>query len=174
VERVRTLLPDAVYTIWPLIAESIEEAIADPPTEPMVPDSVMAAYAGTPLPKKLSIKPDSLVSLVDAPEGFVQVLGDLPVGVALHTGVHRASGLTLWFTRSRGDLESHIHEMSPLADNGGLWIIWPKKSSGVASDLSQPVVREVAMAAGLVDFKVCSVDKTWSGLRFTTKKTPAP
>ncbi len=64
--------------------------------------------------------------------------------------------------------------MTLLGENGGLWILWPKKSSGVTSDLSQTVVREVAMAAGLVDFKVCSVDETWSGLRFTRKKTLAP
>ena len=63
--------------------------------------------------------------------------------------------------------------MTERAEKAGLWIIWPKKSSGVESDLSQTVVREVAMATGLVDFKVCSVDKTWSGLRFTRKKTPA-
>jgi hypothetical protein len=174
VRRIKELLPDAIYTTWTRIAASLEEAIANPPAEPVVPRSVMDAYAGTPLPKKLGIKPGSSVSLVGPPGGFVEVLGDLPDGVELHTGLQSIPDLTLWFTRSHGDLETRIQSMASLAEQGGLWIIWPKKSSGVQSDLSQSVVREVAMAAGLVDFKVCSVDETWSGLRFTAKRTPAP
>jgi CheY-like chemotaxis protein len=174
VKSIRALLPDAVYTTWSRIPSHLADAIANPPVDPVVPRSVMDAYAGTPLPKKLGIKPGSLVSLINTPEGFVDTLGDLPEGVELHTGFHSIPGLTLWFTRSRGDLERHIDGMAPPAEKGGLWILWPKKSSGVTSDLSQSVVRELAIAAGLVDFKVCSVDETWSGLRSTQKKTPAP
>ncbi len=174
VERLQTLLPDAVYTTWEEIAGSLEDAIAHPPEEPVVPQSVMDAYSGTPLPRKLGIKPGSLVYLVNAPEVFVDLLGDLPDGAELHTGVHDNAGLTLWFARFHDELESGMDSMVPLGEKGGLWILWPKKSSGVTSDLSQTVVREVAMAAGLVDFKVCSVDETWSGLRFARKKKTAP
>jgi hypothetical protein len=70
-------------------------------------------------------------------------------------------------------LARSVETMVPSAAGGGLWIIWPKKSSGVESDLSQPAVREVAMAAGLVDFKVCAVDQTWSGLRFSRREPEA-
>jgi len=174
VERIQALLPDAVYTTWENIADVLEEAIAHPPAEPVVPESVMDAYAGTPLPRKLGIKPGSVVCLLGAPRGFESNLGDLPPGATLHRRNQEDTDLTLWFTTSRAQLEMGVSAMLERAEKGGLWIIWPKKSSGVESDLSQTVVRQVAMATGLVDFKVCSVDKTWSGLRFTRKKTPAP
>ena len=172
VGRIKALLPDAVYTTWEDIEPALETAIAKPPSEPVVPESVMDAYAGTPLPKKLGIKAGSVVSLVDSPDGFRSTLGDLPAGVEFVNGEASNADLILWFTRSRSDLEKGISTMVPLADQAGLWIIWPKKSSGVESDLSQIVVREVAIAAGLVDFKVASIDETWSGLRFTRKKAP--
>ena len=173
VDRIRTLLPDAVYTTWDHIDDSLRGAIANPPAEPVVPRSVMDAYAGTPLPKKLGIKSGSVVLLVNAPEGLEATLGELPKGAALREGGETPSDVTLWFTTSRAQLVQGISEMVERADRGGLWIIWPKKSSGVDSDLSQAAVREVAMAAGLVDFKVCSVDETWSGLRFAQKDARA-
>ena len=173
VDRVKALLPDAHYTTWQDIGGELEDAIAHPPAEPEVPRSVMDAYAGTPLPKKLGIKSGSVVLLVNAPEGLEATLGELPKGAALREGGETPSDVTLWFTTSRAQLVQGISEMVERADRGGLWIIWPKKSSGVDSDLSQAAVREVAMAAGLVDFKVCSVDETWSGLRFAQKDARA-
>ena len=174
VERIKTLLPDAVYASWDRIGDSLKEAIARPLTDPVVPASVMDAYAGTPLPKKLGIKETSEVFLASAPNGFEATLGDLPQDVVLHRDSQRGSDVALWFTTSKAALDGDIAEMAERAEKGGLWIIWPKKSSGVESDLSQTVVRQVAMAAGLVDFKVCAVDETWSGLRFSWKKTPPP
>jgi CheY-like chemotaxis protein len=173
VERIRALLPDAVYTGWDNITHSLREAIAHPPPGPVVPGSVMDAYAGTPLPRKLGIKAGAVVCLAGAPEGFESTLGVLPPGAALHRHIQEDPDVTLWFTASRGELEEGIVAMAERAEKGGLWIIWPKKSSGVESDLSQTVVRQVALAAGLVDFKVCSVDKTWSGLRFTRRDVRA-
>ncbi len=171
VDRFRTLLPDAVYTTWSNIGDSLKGAIANPPAKPVVPGSVMDAYAGAPLPKKLGIKSGSVVLLVNAPEGFEATLGELPNGAALREGGEAPADVTLWFTTSRAQLEHGITEMTKRAQRGSLWIFWPKKSSGVRSDISQTVVRQVAMAAGLVDFKVCSVDEIWSGLRFTQKRT---
>jgi CheY-like chemotaxis protein len=168
-EKTRALLPDAVYTTWEDIDTALQEAIAHPPSKPVVPRSVMEAYSGAPLPKKLGIRPNSIVSLVGAPDGFQATLGELPEGVELRTQVHTGSSLTLWFARSRDELESGIERMSSLGDSGGLWILWPKKSSHVESDLSEGVVRQVALASGLVDFKVCSVDETWSALRFARR-----
>ena len=170
VARIQELLPDAIYTSWAEIGDSLQQAIANPPAEPVVPDSTMAGYAGAPLPKKLGIKASSVVTLVDAPEGFEETLGLLPAGVTVRRDLPEQPDVILWFNRSSQDLEARLDEMCPLARSGGLWIIWPKKASGIASDLSQTVVRETGLAAGLVDFKVAAIDATWSGLRFTQRK----
>lgn len=172
VARVRELLPDAIYTTWAEMGPDLARAIAEPPRDPVVPRSTMAAYAGVPLPKKLGVKQGSLVMLAGAAEGFEETLGELPKGATVQRGdddEHREPDVTLWFVRSREELERDIEAMGAFAAKGGLWIAWPKKSSGVTSDLSQTVVRRVAMASGLVDFKVCAIDKTWSGLRFTRR-----
>jgi CheY-like chemotaxis protein len=170
VARIKELLPDAAYTGWHEIESALEFAIANPPEEPVVPESTFAAYAGTPLPKKLGVKPDSVVSLIDAPEGFEETLGELPTGVQVRRKDPDPNGVTLWFVRSRQELEDRIGQMGAFAAGGGLWIAWPKKASGVVSDVSQPVVREVGLASGLVDFKISSIDETWSGLRFSQRK----
>ena len=75
-----------------------------------------------------------------------------------------------WFTKSRKDLDSRIERLGTLAGKDGLWVVWPKKASGVKTDLTQAEVRRVGLASGLVDYKVCSVDATWTGLRFTRRK----
>lgn len=170
VERVREVLPDAVFTTWDGIGPALEAAMASPPADPVVPKSAFDVYAGTPLPKKLGIKSGSTVALVGAPKGFEATLGDLPEGVTVSRELADQPEVTLWFTRSQSALEAGIDEMAEQAGEGRLWIVWPKKVSGVASDLSQQVVRQVGLDAGLVDFKVCSVDATWSGLCFTRRK----
>ncbi len=76
----------------------------------------------------------------------------------------------MWFVQSKEELENRVTEVAPLADKAGLWIAWPKKSSGIRSDLTQVVVRRVAESAGLVDYKISAIDKTWSGLRFTRRR----
>jgi hypothetical protein len=138
------------------------------------PKLSVAGYSGTPLPKKLGIKPGAVVALVDAPTGFEQTLGELPAGVRLRRDARGRAHLTLCFVRTRAELGRRIPALSRAAAQGGLWICWPKKASGVATDLSDSVVRKVGLAAGLVDFKVCAVDATWSGLRFASRKTKSP
>ena len=170
VARVREILPDAVYTSWSQIGDALQHAIANPPGEPVVPDSTMAGYAGTPLPKKLGIKANAVVALVGAPDQFEETLGELPEGVVLRRQACSEPGVTLWFTRSRDDLVHGLKGMITCAETGPLWIAWPKKASGVASDLSQTVVRELGLAAGLVDYNVCAIDATWSGLCFARRK----
>lgn len=164
VERIRNTLPDAVYTSWSHIRSSLRQAIAHPPEDPIKPHSVMDGYSGTPLPKKLGIKPGAVVALVGAPEGFPETLGALPDGVQFRDKPGSPASLTLWFLRSRRDLDRSIGKM--LGCEGPVWMIWPKKASGVETDLTQQDVREVGLAAGLVDYKVCAVDATWSGLLF--------
>jgi CheY-like chemotaxis protein len=171
VARIQALLPDAAYTTWADIGSSLTHAIAHPPDNPSVPASVMEAYRGTPLVKKLGIKPTATVVLVGAPDGFEQLLAGLSDDVQVRRSPQGKRDLTLWFVRSKRELEDRVAEMGSYAEGGGLWIIWPKKASGMDSDVSQTAVRAVGLAAGLVDFKVCSVDAIWSGLRFSARRT---
>ena len=171
VARIRQLLPDAVYTGWADIQASLESAIVDPPAQPTVPRSDFEAYSGTPLPKKLGIKPNAVVVLIDAPEDFEETLGELPKGATLHRRSNGRGDLDIWFVASRKDLERRVVRMAAaIPDNGGLWIAWPKKTSAVDSDLTQAQVREVGLAAGLVDYKICAIDSRWSGLLFSRRK----
>jgi CheY-like chemotaxis protein len=171
VARVRKSLPDAEFTAWSRIRSSLRRAIARPPADPVVPQSSFEGYSGTPLPEKLGIKANSAVALVGAPRGFEATLGELPPGAVLRRQARGHCDLIVWFTRSRRDLERRLPKMGALARKGGLWIAWPKKSSGVASDLSQALVRKLGLAAGLVDYKVAAIDATWSGLRFARRKS---
>lgn len=170
VARVRGVLPDASYTTWEEVAARLREVIADPPTDPVVPQSAMAGYSGTPLPKKLGIKAGSRVLLVDAPKGFQETLGRLPEGVIFRKRFGDGVDLILWFVRSLGELEKGMGKWPSRVGKGGIWIIWPKRSSGVTSDLSQAAVRRVGLASGLVDYKIAAVDETWSGLKFAVRK----
>ena len=152
-------------------AKTLRYAIVHPPAEPVVPGSRLAGYAGRALPKKFDIKAGSVVALVDAPPGFERTLRELPDGVELRNHARGPCDVVIWFTKSRKDLESRIEQMVPLADDYGLWIAWPKKISGTLTDVSQVTVRKVALAAGIVDYKICAVGATWSGLGLTTRKT---
>ncbi len=170
VEEIKGLMPDVVYTDWELVKTDLAQAIANPPLEPGVPGSVFAAYTGRPLAAKLGIKEGSLVVLLNAPEDFAQTLGDLPPGVQLRRDNRGRRDLTVWFTRSRQELHRGISKMVTAAGKGGLWIAWPKKASGEVTDLSHGVVQRAGLDAGLMDYKICAIDATWSGLRFTRRK----
>jgi hypothetical protein len=123
---------------------------------------------GPPLWRKLGVREGSVVSLLEAPEGFD--LGELPAGATIRRGSRSKTDLTVWFVRSCSALERRIAFMAPRGANSGLWIAWPKRTSPLASDLSDVVVRRAAIAHGLVDFKVCAIDSDWSGLRFNKRK----
>lgn len=131
----------------------------------------MAGYSGTPLPKKLGIKSDCTVALVNAPAGFERTLAPLPEGVAVRRDLRAKSlDVIVLFAKTRSQLDAKLDAaVSRLATTGGLWIGWPKKSSGVATDLSDGDVRRIGLATGLVDNKVCAIDETWSGLRFVVR-----
>ncbi|HTM18904.1 MAG TPA: hypothetical protein VL172_00285 [Kofleriaceae bacterium] len=134
----------------------------------------MAGYSGTPLPQKLGIKPGHRVVLLGAPRGFAAALGPLPPGVAPRTRLAPAD-VILFFTRERAALEDRLAALHQALDPaGGLWICWPKKASGVATDMTEDVVRAVALPRGLVDNKVCAVDDTWSGLRLVVRLADRP
>jgi len=128
-----------------------------------------AGYSGTPLAKKLGIGPDSTVVLVGAPEGFERELKGLPADARVVRRMCRAPELIVWFVRSRAEVETRVALVA--RDMGaGLWIAWPKKASGVVTDLTDNVVRNAGLAHGLVDYKVCAINATWSGLKFARRK----
>jgi hypothetical protein len=132
----------------------------------------MAGYSGTPLPKKLGIKEGHRVALVHSPAGFEKTLGDLPGAVALQSGLTGTAPLDviLAFVTRRADLEQQLSSIRRrMAPAAGLWVAWPKKASGVPTDMTEDVVREIALPTGLVDNKVCAIDETWSGLRLVIR-----
>jgi CheY-like chemotaxis protein len=169
VDRVRALLPDAVFTTWSDIGPALRGGIAKPPTDPVVPASRMAGYAGVPLSRKLGITEGSVVSLVDPPEDFAAQLHDLPQGAVLRDGLRGRADLIVWFARSQSAMRRRMDQIAVRAAESPVWIAWPKKSSGVESDLTQQAVRRTAEAAGLVDYKIIAIDSTWSGLLFTRR-----
>lgn len=138
---------------------------------PVVPDT-MAGYSGTPLPRKLGIRPGSRVALLGAPDGFSgRTLGPLPVGVTLRSDTRVAFQVAVLFVRSRADLVRRFPAAArAMGQPGALWIAWPKKASGVATDLDGNVVRDFGLAAGLVDYKIAAIDETWSGLCFARRR----
>ena len=171
VSRTRESLPDAVYAAWEDAGSAIEDAIASPPENPIVSASTLAGYSGTPMPKKLGIKQGSTVALVTAPPDFEQTLGALPEAAEVQRGMAGQPDVIILFTRERARLEAGVREMKERMPKGGrLWLAWPKKASGVVTDVSEPVVREVGLAAGLVDYKICAFDSMWSGLLFARRK----
>lgn len=170
VERVKEKIPDAVYAAWGQIKSALQKAIAHPPPEPIVPKSLLDGYAGQPLVKKLGIKTNAVVALVDSPADFKKILGALPDGVRLRGRARGQCEVMLWFVRSRSDLKRCVERVATRDDFGSLWIVWPKQTSSLRTDLTQPVVREAGLAKGLVDYKICAIDATWSGLLFTRRK----
>jgi len=170
VARARKLLPDATYATWGRVKSALRRAIAHPPTAPVVPRSALEGYSGRPLTKKLGIKPGSVVCLVGAPRGFENTLGELPAGAKLRRRAQGRADVTLWFVKRLEDLQRGIRRMGESYGQGSLWIAWPKQASGMSSDLTQQHVREIGLATGLVDYKICAIDATWSGLLFTRRK----
>jgi hypothetical protein len=135
----------------------------------------MAGYSGTPLAKKLGIKEDHRVAFPSEPEGFRETLGELPGGVTVKS---RASGpldVIVFFTKSRAELERRLPALRRALDPaGGLWIAWPKRASGVATNMTEDVARDLGYANSLVDNKVCAIDETWSGLRLVIRVKDRP
>ena len=170
VEAIKERLPDAVYTTWRGIVAALKRAIARPPKQPVVPPSHMAGYSGTPLPKKLGIKPGVVTSLINAPKDFEQTLGPLPDGAKLKRSARGKCNLIVWFVDLLAELEERIGTMAQNTPAGGLWICWPKRTSGVKTDVGERLIREIGLASGLVDYKICAVDETWSGLKFAKRK----
>jgi len=135
----------------------------------------MAGYSGTPLVKKLGIKPDLNIAFVNAPTNFVNQL-DLPSGVKVnYISKSKDLDFILLFVKTRTVLTGAFALCAhKLKSNGMLWVSWPKRASGVSTDLNENVVRHIGLAAGLVDVKVCAIDEIWSGLKFVYRLKDRP
>lgn len=131
----------------------------------------MAGYSKTPLAQKLGLKPEIKVVALNAPAGYRKLLAPLPAGVSFVDKATAGAGFVHLFVRERRVLEKELKRLRKLLDDAGvLWISWPKKSSGVATDITEDVIREVCLPLGLVDVKVCAVDDTWSGLKLMIRR----
>ena len=127
----------------------------------------MAGYSGTPLPRKLGIKEDSVVALVGAPPAFV--IDGLPHGARVRRSARGEADVALAFARTRAELARRWDAATRCS--ASVWIAWPKKASGVPTELDENAVRDHGLARGWVDFKVAAIDDTWSGLRFSRRKS---
>jgi len=171
IERIRRELPDAFFTDWKRVVPTLNKALKNAPAEPIQPPGPMERYAGSSLVKKLGFKPKMKAALLGSPEGFEDALGELPEGVELQSKITRRTEMTIWFVHSRQELEGDIEYMvMRLPEGSSIWIVHPKQTGRYKVDFNQNDVRMAALAAGLVDYKVCAVDNDWSGLKFARKK----
>ena len=130
-----------------------------------------AGYSGTPLVKKLGFKPGDTACYVNPPANFDELLGELPDGVKVLADLQGPLDVIVCFTKQRRVLEQRLKALRrELANDGMLWIAWPKKASKVETDMTEDVVRDVLLPTGLVDTKVCAIDDTWSGLKLVIRK----
>jgi hypothetical protein len=126
-----------------------------------------AGYSGTPLIRKLGIRAGDTIALVHAPADYDELIGPLPDGARVRARLSADTRFIHLFARDRTTLERELPRAKrALAMDGMLWISWPKKTAGIATDITETIVREGGLAAGLVDVKICAVDETWSGLKF--------
>ena len=135
----------------------------------------MAGYSKTPLVKKLGIKEGFRVAILNAPKNFTKELGSLPKNVKITKRITKPLDLIMLFSDSEKILREAFPKLaSLLIENGMLWVAWPKKSSGVSTDLAFESVQAIGSATGLVDVKICAVDEIWSGLKFVYRLKDRP
>jgi hypothetical protein len=131
----------------------------------------MAGYSGTPLPQKLGMKPGLSVVTINAPTNYCQLLGTIPENVTFSDRLKADSSFVHVFIKKRSELEKTLSVLrKKIAHTGTVWVSWPKKSSGVPADVTEDVIRAVALPLGFVDVKVCAIDETWSGLKLRVRK----
>ncbi|MFN0207444.1 MAG: hypothetical protein ACKVS6_14155 [Planctomycetota bacterium] len=173
VKATKAKFPNAIYTKWDALPVVIREAAAAPRSE-VINKKVKppaSGYSGTPLPQKLTIREGSKVVILNAPASFAGILKPLPENVSINNSIRADADVTIFFALNAAELKSKITALAKiLASGASLWIAWPKKASGIATDLSEDAIRGVALPLGIVDTKVCAMDAVWSGLRFQRRK----
>jgi len=173
---IKTQLPDATYTDYNQIQTTLKQTLVYPPKVTVVPTSIFEQYKDTPLAKKLGIKLNTTIALINPPPDFTETLGKLPKGTTITKTANEKPNIVIWFTKTWKDLETGITKIAtPLAPTAKLWIAWPKKQEAeISTDLTQAIVRKTGLTHGLVDYKICAINKTWSALLFTKRKTKPP
>lgn len=170
-ESIRKELPDAIFSAWKNAARVVKKAAEHPPLNPAKPVSHMQRYTGSGLVAKLGLKPNLRVALVAAPEGFEELVGDWPEGIEIQPKLHASTGLAIWFVRSARELAAVADHLGVHLRGGvSAWICYPKQSGRFKVDFTGNHVRAACLDVGLVDYKICSVDADWSGMKFTRKK----
>src|SRR5262245_31297223 len=131
----------------------------------------MAGYSGTPLAKKLGIKEQASVVAVDAPKGYRRLLEPLPAAVRFSSKIDKTTDIVHVFSTEKSQLSRElVSYRKKLGPNAAIWVSWPKKSAKVPTDITEDVVRDLALPLGFVDIKVCAVDDVWSGLKLVVRK----
>jgi CheY-like chemotaxis protein len=166
VRRIRELLPDATFATWRGIRGAVKRALTRRSAEPIAMPSVFEAYAGRPLAAKLGVKPGTVLALIGAPGDFEATLGSLPAGARVQRRPTAEATLVVWFVGTRRALEGELPRVVARHGHVPIWIAWRKQAARAGGDLTQPYVRATGLAHGLVDYKVCAIDATWSGLLF--------
>lgn len=169
VAKLRAEMPDAVFTTRGRLASALKRV--KPVVNPVVPMRMMDSYASRTAAEKLGVRKDVRVALIDPPAGYARALGKLPPGVSLEEDPDEVLPVTLWFTHDPDDYLARLPRMRAVAAKSKLWILWRKQTARQRTQgIAQPFIRESALAVGLVDYKICSVNEEWSGLLFTLKK----
>jgi hypothetical protein len=131
----------------------------------------MSGYSGTPLAKKLGIKAGSQLLLIDAPDDYIALLEPLPEGIQFDTQLSEATDIVQIFSVHRAELQHLLaNYRTKLKSTGIIWVSWPKKSAKVPTDITEDIIRDVALPLGFVDVKVCAVNEVWSGLKLVIRK----
>ncbi len=169
VDRVRALLPDAMYCEWESIGDAIRHAVGNAPGKPVVPPEMPISKPGRLLVDKLGVKPDMKVVLIDAPRHAESLIEPLPDGATIVHGRQKGD-LFVWFATDPGGFQTAVASVFRLAATSPVWIVWPKQTSPQFTGLTQNTIRQTAIDLGWVDYKICSIDATWSGLLFRRRK----
>jgi hypothetical protein len=171
VARIRRELPDAVFTPWSAIAPSVRGAVKNAPAEPLKPPPFIERYETSGLVRKLGLKPGMVCSLLHPPEGFEERIDDLPENLEFQPKITATTALAIWFVRTRAEMEFAAERASlRLPQGASLWIVYPKRTGRYRADFTLTDVRAAALAAGMVDYKICAVDDDWTGLKFARRK----
>jgi CheY-like chemotaxis protein len=163
--RIRELLPDAVFTDLAGLPKALKRAKSV--SSPVVPPQMMDRFQGRTAAEKLGIRAGSTAGVVDAPRDYLTVLGAMPEGVECTEDPAAPCGVTLWFIHDPEPFLEALSRMRAIASRTKLWVLWRK---GSQNGITQNFVRETAIGAGLVDYKICSVDGRWSAIAFARKK----
>jgi hypothetical protein len=168
IEGVRRVLPDAVYTPVARLRSTLRSAIANPPPDPLKPAQMMDRWGTRTTAQKLGIAKDSRVFVIDPPSDYARAIGALPDGAAFEEQSSVDCAVSLWFVHGIAEFQAALPRMRALAARSRLWILWRKSKQ---DGLNGNIIRAGCVDVGLVDYKICSINETWSAMVFAVKKT---